>query len=65
MAPLPSPNQIDDFRRHLELGEKAEAAAKRGHELLAKGDRAGAQAALDQADDLMEERLLLEERWKR
>jgi len=65
MASLPSPNQIDDHRQHLELMQRAEAAAKRGHELMKKGDRTGAHAALDEADELVERADLLAERWKR
>jgi len=64
VATRPTPNQIDDFGKHLELMQKAEAAAKRGHDLLAKGDRTGAQAALDEAEGLTEHAALIEERWK-
>jgi hypothetical protein len=60
-----APNQLEDFYQHLELMEKAEAAAKRGHDLFAKGDTLGAQAALDEADELLERAELIEERWKR
>lgn len=61
---LPCPNQLDDMRRHLELGERIVALTARGRELLAKGDRQGAQAALDECEELHEERQLLEERWR-
>jgi len=62
---MPKTNQVADFKRHLELWKKAEAAAERGHALLAAGDLKGAEEALAEADECMEERFLLEERWKR
>jgi predicted negative regulator of RcsB-dependent stress response len=55
-------NQIDDFKRHLQLGETAEAAALRGHELMKKGDEEGARAALKEAEDAMAERAAIEAR---
>jgi len=63
--PIPKTNQLDDFREHMKLREKAQHAAVRGHRLLAAGDHDGAQAALDEADDCLERCQLLEERWKR
>lgn len=56
--------QLDDHKRHVELGENAEAAAKRGHELMAKGDDRGALEALREADAAMKERAAIEARWK-
>jgi hypothetical protein len=61
---LPQPNQIDDLKRHIELGRKAQEAAERGHRLLAEGKKREAQRALSEAEDAMEKRALIQERWR-
>jgi hypothetical protein len=62
---LPHPNQIDDHKQHVELGQKAGAATRRGQELLKAGKRSQAQAALAEAEEFVERQELLTERWKR
>lgn len=57
------PNQIDDLHTILRLGVQAEAAATRGHELLATGNPRKATKALEEAQACMDERRQLFARW--
>jgi hypothetical protein len=62
---LPEPNQVDDFRRHLiEIPAECARLDKLGHERLLVGDLKGARAALEEADEVQEQRRLIEHRWK-
>jgi hypothetical protein len=61
---LPRPNQVDDFRRLLEIGRACQRLAVEGHELLAAGNAKAARERLARGDKLIEERARIEARWK-
>lgn len=64
MPNLPRFDVQKDLKRHMELKRRAEAAARRGQALLVQGKRKEAQAALDEAEECMEQAGLIEERYK-
>lgn len=61
---IPSPNQIEDHRRHFELVQRARDATRRGQALEKAGRMSEAAAALDEAEAHMERANLIAERWK-
>lgn len=61
---LPQPNQVDDFRRHLEISLESARLHQAGEDLFAVGDFDGAAEVQTRGIALLEERDLLAERWK-
>lgn len=61
---IPKRNQIDDLKRLIALKEQRDVIARRGLALHAAGDRAGAERAREEGEEIEERIGLIQERWR-